>query len=114
MASMTIHASKQPTQYTLVREGSDVVLRARADKSASGLIAQPLSIDLSQSPIVEWSWRSDTHLPEADNSVAAREDAPVRLVFAFEGDKDSLPLKERLLAERVKLFTPDVTFPTQP
>jgi hypothetical protein len=46
-------------------------------------------------PIVEWRWKASALVDDADNRVAAKEDAPARLAFGFDGDKSQLPLVER-------------------
>ncbi len=100
-----LHPVKRRTNYSLVQEQGRTVLTAHAERSASGVIAEGLDIDPTRRPILEWTWRSDTLLTQADNEVASLEDAPVRLVLAFDGDKSTLPIKDRLFAERVKLLS---------
>ncbi|HPU51840.1 MAG TPA: DUF3047 domain-containing protein [Burkholderiaceae bacterium] len=99
-----LHPTKKRTRYTVVPDGAQLVVRADADRSASGLIA-PLDVDLATTPILEWQWRIDSTIADADNAVSSTEDAPVRVVLAFEGDKSSLPMRERLFAERVRLLS---------
>jgi len=85
---------KTPTEYTLVEDDGVVVLHAKAVAAASGL-AQFTVFDVKSAPIVEWRWKASDLIDGADNRVAAKEDAPARLVFAFDGDKSRLPLVER-------------------
>ena len=85
---------KTPTVYTLVEDDGGVVLHAKAVAAASGL-AQFTVFDVRSAPIVEWRWKASGLVDGADNRVAAKEDAPARLVFAFDGDKAQLPLVER-------------------
>ena len=99
-----IHPTKKRTQYSIVDQAGLAVLRAQADSSASGLAAV-LNIDPLEQSILEWRWRTETVIEGADNAVAATEDAPLRLLLAFDGDKQSLPVRDRLFAERVKLIS---------
>ena len=99
-----LHPTKRRTQYTVVSDTGRRVVRARADKSASGLIT-PLNVDLDATPVIEWQWLAESLIADADNAISATEDAPLRIVLAFEGDKSTLPLRERLFAERVKLLS---------
>ena len=85
---------KMPTEYTLVESDGVVVLHAKAVAAASGL-AQSTVFDVRSAPVVEWRWKASDLVDGADNRVAAKEDAPARLVFAFDGDKSRLPLVER-------------------
>ena len=85
---------KTPTVYTLVEEEGVVVLHAKAVAAASGL-AQFTVFDIRSAPVVEWRWKASGLVDGADNRVAAKEDAPARLVFGFDGDKAQLPLVER-------------------
>lgn len=85
---------KVPTDYALVDDDGVVVLHAKAAAAASGL-AQFTVFDIRSAPIAEWRWKVGTLIDDADNRVAAKEDAPARLVFAFDGDKSRLPLVER-------------------
>ena len=87
---------KKPTLYTLVDDGGIVVLHAKAVAAASGL-AQFTVFDIRSAPIVEWRWKVSALIDGADNHVAAKEDAPARLLFAFDGDKSRLPLVERAI-----------------
>lgn len=100
----TIHASKKPTRYRLETRDGRTVLRADADSSASGLITR-LSIDPLRHPRLSWRWMIDSLVEGADNTDRHAEDAPVRVVLGFDGDKSTLPLKDQMFFEQVKLLT---------
>ena len=85
---------KRPTAYSLVEDGDSAVLHAEATGAASGL-AQFFRFDIRVAPIVEWRWKVSAMVEGSNNRIAAKEDSPARLVFAFDGDKSSLPLLER-------------------
>lgn len=94
---------KRPTQYTLVDDAGVVVLHAHAVGAASGL-AQFAKFDIRGAPVVEWRWKVGSLIEGADNHVGAKEDSPVRLMFAFAGDRSRLPLVDRTvfyLAEKL-------------
>ena len=99
-----IHPAKKRTRYRLESEGGRTVLRARASSSASGLLAR-LDADPERTPVMRWSWKAHAVPRDADTADAAREDSPLRVVVAFDGDKQSLPVADRMFFERVKLFT---------
>jgi hypothetical protein len=101
-----INRAKNPTVYGLVKdtETQRVVLRAAAEQSASGL-KQRLDVDPGARPIVAWRWRVMELITAADNQDRYSEDSPARLMLFFDGNRDSLPLKEQLLAETARLLT---------
>jgi hypothetical protein len=103
---------KRDTKYAVVREDGQVVLKATADGSASafGIAAQ---FDPARRPFLEWRWRANALIEAADNRDPKKEDAPVRLIIGFDGDKSTLSDKEqRSLALAKKLSGEDVPFAT--
>jgi hypothetical protein len=93
---VSIVIGKRATRYDLVDDGGVTVLHAVADNAASGL-ALPLHFDLRSAPIASWRWKIAGLIPDADPTVASREDAPARLVFEFDGDKRKLTFVERAI-----------------
>ena len=91
--NMPVVRGKTLTQYSLVTDGGKTVLQADAKAAASGLLHEG-DIDLSRTPVVSWRWKASP-IPNADNSVSDREDAPARLVFFFDGQADKLSIGER-------------------
>ena len=87
-------SGKTLTHYTLVAEQGTTVLQADASNAASGLVHEG-DVDLSKTPVVSWRWKVAAAIPNADNSVGDREDAPARLVFFFEGRSNGLSLGDR-------------------
>lgn len=102
-ADWPFHASKRRTEYRSVVLGGRRVVEARADSSVSGL-RHPVDIDPVSRPILEWGWRIDGVLDQADIGDRRADDSPVRIVLAFDGDVSTLPLKEQMFFERVKLL----------
>lgn len=95
---------KRRTRYQLVESDGRTVLQALADRSASGLTAK-LGIDPLQYPVIEFSWRVGRLIPGADVGDRHAEDAPARVILAFDGDVASLPVADRMLFERARLLT---------
>lgn len=98
-----LHRTKKKTRYSLIRHEARTVLHARAEQSASGLTA-PIGIELTTDARLKWGWRIAALIPDADNTVAETEDAPVRVVLSFDGPWEKLPARDRLFAERVRLI----------
>ncbi|MDW3688232.1 DUF3047 domain-containing protein [Cupriavidus sp. CV2] len=98
----TVNRNKIPTRYTLTEVDQRMVLHAEADNSASGLYV-PL---VGREPgMLNWTWKTRDVIRSADNSLAPREDAPLRIFVAFDGDKGSLSLKDQLMYEMARLTT---------
>lgn len=100
--SWTVNRNKTPTRYTLTEVDRRMVLHAQADSSASGLYV-PL---VGREPgMLNWTWKTRDVIRSADNSLAPREDSPLRIFVAFDGDKGSLSLKDQLMYEMARLTT---------
>ena len=97
------HPAKRMTRYRTIVVDDQAVLEAAADRSVSGLMHR-VDVDPQAYPILEWRWRIDGTIPGADVGDRHADDAPARIVLAFDGDKASLPLKEQMFFERVKLL----------
>lgn len=100
----TLHPSKTRTRYRLERDADGVIIAANADAAASGLVRRT-SLSPFLMPTLEWRWKVDQLIPGADNTDRYAEDAPVRIVLAFDGDKRSLPMRDRLFFEQVRLLS---------
>ena len=88
--ALKINDKKKPTRYRLIEEGGRTVLHARAEASASGL-QRTVAFSIADRPIASWSWKVSRLVAGADNSRAGKEDAPARIVLAFDGDATKLP-----------------------
>ncbi len=100
----TLSRFKKATEYQLVNTQGRVAVRARADGSASGLV-HTLHLDPHRYPLLHWQWKVDNLIASADNTTKQREDSPVRVVVSFDGDRDTLPLNERMFFDNVRLLT---------
>ena len=90
------------TRYDLVNEASRQVLRARSRSSATGLHC---ALQPTPAQHLGFSWKAARAAGQANVGEAELDDAPARLVVAFDGDHTRLPLRDRLLFEKVELFT---------
>ncbi len=98
----TINRNKTPTRYTLAEVDQRVVVHAQADSSASGLYVPLRDRDAG---MLRWTWKTNGIIRNADNGQGQREDSPLRLFVAFDGDKGSLSLKDQLMYEMARLTT---------
>jgi hypothetical protein len=92
---------KSNTDYSLVVEDGVVVLRAVAHNSAS-FLATPTDFDPHEFPMLSWRWKVTQGIPTASTAEQSKEDAPVRVMVAFEGDMSKLPVKDRFAANAAK------------
>ncbi len=99
-----VHPRKRLTRYEVTVVDGLAVLQARASSSASGLMTN-LDVDPASKPVLAWRWRAESLVEGADNTDGTLEDAPVRIVLAFEGDKTQLPMRDQMFFERVKLLS---------
>jgi len=101
-AHLPLSKLKRDTTYALVKEGDrSAVLRASADRSASLYVA-PIKPALRTPMTLSWEWKTDALVAGADNRVKDREDAPLRVLVAFDGDIASLPDAERKRFSRAR------------
>ena len=92
---------KNDTVYTVVQENGHAVLQARADASASAYVAI-FNAPMDGHARLAWRWKTDALVEGADNRDKRREDAPLRVMLAFDGDRGTLPDAERKRFERAK------------
>ncbi len=92
------------TQYALAQRDGRLAMHAVAERSTSGLRCD-VDILPQQTPWLSWEWRVD-HFPlQATVADDDLDDAPARIVVAFEGDTSQLSLRDALFYEQVAFFT---------
>ena len=99
-----IRRDLRPTHYAAAADAGRQVLHAQAQASATGLRC-PVHILPKDVTRLRFSWRAGQVPAQANVAEAEHDDAPVRLVLAFDGDESRLPLRDRLFFEQVELFT---------
>lgn len=98
----TVNRNKIPTRYALTEVDQRLVLHAQADASASGLYVPLVQRDAGT---LRWMWKTQDVIRVADNAVSHREDAPLRIFVAFDGDRGTLPLRDQLMYEMARITT---------
>ena len=93
-ALQTVPKVERQTFYDLVLDNGTIVLRARADASASSL-RHGLFADPAHTPTIRWRWRTQRVLQGGDMSRKDSDDYAARLCVFFDRDPETLPLKER-------------------
>jgi hypothetical protein len=100
-AHVPLSRLKRDTVYAVNREGGETVLKATAQDAASAYVHLG-RYDAARAPLLQWRWRIDALIEAADNTNPKREDAPVRVIVGFDGDKSTLPDEEQRRFERAK------------
>ena len=95
---------KKNTVYRLENYQGRTVLSANSKTSASGL-AVKLRPRAANNLWLQWEWKALSPIPEADNAERYHDDAPLRILVAFDGNKSKLPLKEKMNFEMANLIS---------
>lgn len=83
------------TAYSIVAMDGEVVVKAEADDSASGLIRR-VEADPAEFPVMRWKWMVDGVIPGGDVSRKGGDDYPARIYVTFDFDPDDLGFGDRL------------------
>lgn len=99
-----ITPQKNKTEYTLEQYEGKTVLHASADIAASGLVL-PLKPRDATDLFLNWQWKALDYIPSANNHDSSRDDAPLRILVAFDGDKTKLPVRDQMVFEMAKIVS---------
>jgi hypothetical protein len=95
---------KQATDFSYTRlEGRDAI-SVDARGSAS-MLRQVLRIEPEDLGAVRFSWKVPALIEQADMALGDKDDAPVRVVLAFEGDRSRLSARDLALSELAHALT---------
>ncbi len=89
---------KNNTEYSLVSEDGAVVVQATA-RNAASFLATKVDFDPHQFPMLSWRWKVKQAIPAANTAEQSKEDAPARIMVAFDGDVSKLSAKDRFAAK---------------
>lgn len=89
---------KQNVPFVATRYQGRPALRVNADKSMS-ILRQRLTDAPQRAGQIEFSWLVDGMFQQADIGAAGQDDAPVRVVLAFDGDRSRLSVRTRMQSE---------------
>ncbi|MCS6294071.1 MAG: DUF3047 domain-containing protein [Nitrospira sp.] len=92
---LTFKKIPKQTEYVLVKDGEQVVVKATSDASASGLTKE-VAINPQDYPIVHWRWKIESLLQHSDVSRKDRDDYPARLYITFAYDPDRVSFGRKL------------------
>jgi len=95
---------KLRTAFKLDRQGDRQALHAHAQSSAS-FLRQRVHISPEQLGRLQFEWKVENLMAEADMSERDRGDSPVRLILAFEGDRSRFSAKNAMLSDLTEALT---------
>ncbi len=98
--------TKKATRFSLStdKEKGMRVVHAQADGSAS-LLRRKVSIASSDLSRVAFSWKVTELIAASDMAVRETEDAVVRVILSFEGDRSKFSAKNRMLSDLTEALT---------
>lgn len=85
-------------------QGQRQALQAEAASSAS-LLRQRVRIPPEKLGRLQFEWQVEGLMPEADMAERDRDDSPVRLILAFEGDRSRFSAKNAMLSDLTEALT---------
>lgn len=85
------------------KDGRDAIM-VRAQSSAS-MVRKRTRVEPAQLGQLRFSWLVPAVIEAADMSRADREDSPVRLVLAFDGDRGKFSAKDNMMSELAEALT---------
>lgn len=100
---LTFRKIDRHTIYTLVKDGTEVVVKAVAESSASGLVRE-MKINPKEYSIVQWRWKVSNILKKGDVRRKEGDDYPARIYVTFEYDSSKLGFFEKAKYEAVRLL----------
>lgn len=89
-----LNATLSPTQYKLTQWDGVTAIEAIA-KQSMALMARPLTIDLTATPVLCWRWRIDAPLKMADMRTKQGDDYAARLYVTFRAPSGALSFGTR-------------------
>lgn len=100
---LTFKKIDRHTTYKLVKDGTEVVVRAIAESSASGLVRE-IKISPKEYPIVQWRWKVSNIFKKGDVRRKEGDDYPARIYITFEYDPSKLGFFDKAKYEMIKLL----------
>ena len=95
---------KVPTRFAYARHDGRDTVSVHSDASAS-MLRQVLRIEPQELGRMRFSWKVPALIADADLATREHDDAPVRLVLAFEGDRSRFSAKDAALSELAHAIT---------
>ncbi len=95
---------KLRTAFKVTTRDQRRAVQADAESSAS-MLRQRLNVPADQLGRLQFAWQIDNLMADADMGERDSEDAPVRLILAFEGDRSRFSAKNAMLSDLTEALT---------
>ncbi|MEO6023287.1 MAG: DUF3047 domain-containing protein [Burkholderiales bacterium] len=100
---LTFSKFRTATKFELVDDGGTTVVHATSE-NASSVLLENINVDPRDYPVLRWRWKAPRLVPGANSTSRRTEDAPVRLIIAFEGDTSKLPFGDKMTFAETRLL----------
>ncbi|UCD32786.1 MAG: DUF3047 domain-containing protein [Desulfobacterales bacterium] len=91
------------TRYSLVKDGTTLVIKAISNASASGLIRK-IRINPEKYPVIQWRWKAANILNKGDVTEKAGDDYAARVYVTFEYDPERTSLFDKAMIQLGRLI----------
>lgn len=95
---------KTPTHFDYVRKDGRDALAVSASTSAS-MVRKKLRLEPDQLGQLSFSWKVPELIADADLASRDKDDSPVRIVLAFDGDRSRWSARNAMLSELAQTLT---------
>jgi len=89
---------KTPNQFAYLKLDGRTAMGVKSSSAAS-MLRHVVSIEPAQLDALRFSWKVPALIADADMALSGKDDSPVRLVLAFDGDRSKLSTRDRMLSE---------------
>ena len=96
--------AKQATLFSAQRMQGRHAVKAQAQSSAS-MLRRKLRVEPQDLGTLRFSWLVESLIADADMAERETDDAPVRIVLAFEGDRSQFSARNAMLSELAHALT---------
>ena len=100
----TTFIGKTPTRFVYERKDGRHAVVASAQTSAS-MLRSAMRVEPEALGALRFSWKVPALIPAADMALREADDAPVRIVLAFEGDRSRFSPRNAMLSELARTLT---------
>jgi hypothetical protein len=95
---------KGQNQFAYLKLDGRNAMGVKSSASAS-MLRKVVSVEPAQLDALRFSWKVPALIADADMALSAKDDSPVRLVLAFDGDRSKLSARDRMLSELAYAIT---------
>lgn len=95
---------KTPNQFAYLQLDGRSAMGVKS-RGAASMLRKTVSIEPEQLASLRFSWKVPALIPGADMGLRDKDDSPVRLVLAFEGDRSRLSPRDHMLSELARALT---------